>query len=161
MPPISDGRATGSKSSSVPSVIRVGWHMTYRVAQWGTGNVGQLALRAIIAHPDLELAGVIVHSKDKVGRDAGELCGIEPVGVAATDDVDEVLRGRVDCVSYTATGDLRPQEAVNDMCRVLEAGVNAGSTSGVSLIYPPSADPGLRQQLEPACAAGAAPLLPS
>jgi 4-hydroxy-tetrahydrodipicolinate reductase len=130
--------------------------MTYRVVQWGTGNVGRLALRAIIGHPDLELAGVIVHSKDKVGRDAGELIGLAPVGVTATDDVDEVLRGPVDCVMYTATGDLRPQEAVSDMCRVLESGANVVSTSVVSLIYPPSADPGLRQQLEAACAAGAA-----
>lgn len=128
--------------------------MTYRVVQWGTGNVGRLALRAIIGHPDLELAGVIVHSKDKVGRDAGELIGMGPVGVTATDDIDAVLRGPVDCVMYTATGDLRPQEAVNDMCRVLESGTNVVSTSVVSLIYPPSADPGLRQQLEAACTTG-------
>ena len=31
----------------------------YRVVQWGTGNVGRLALKAIIEHPDLELAGVV------------------------------------------------------------------------------------------------------
>src|SRR5258708_5954239 len=128
--------------------------MTYRVVQWGTGNVGQLALRAIIEHPDLELAGGVVHSPDKVGKDAGELCGMDPVGVAAADDVAEVLRRPVDCVSYTATGDLRPQEAVDDMCRVLEAGINVVSTSVVSFVYPPSADPGLRDQLERASVAG-------
>ena len=36
-------------------------------------NVGKLALRGIINHPDLELVGLWVHSPDKVGRDAGEL----------------------------------------------------------------------------------------
>lgn len=35
--------------------------MGYRVIQWGTGNVGLFALRAILDHPDLELAGVWVH----------------------------------------------------------------------------------------------------
>ena len=128
--------------------------MTYRVVQWGTGNVGRLALKAIISHPDLELAGVIVHSADKVGKDAGELCGLAPVGVAATNDVDAALRQQIDCVSYTATGDLRPQEAVDDMSRVLESGVNVVSTSVVPLVYPPSADPHMRQQLETACEQG-------
>ena len=33
--------------------------MTYRVVQWGTGNVGHLALKAIVNHPDLELAGLV------------------------------------------------------------------------------------------------------
>ena len=45
--------------------------MALRVIQWSTGNVGRLALRAIIGHPDLELVGLWVHGKDKVGRDAG------------------------------------------------------------------------------------------
>ena len=58
----------------------------YRVAQWSTGNVGRLALRGILQHPDLELAGVLVHSPDKAGRDAGELAGLAPVGIAATTD---------------------------------------------------------------------------
>ena len=53
----------------------------YRVVQWGTGNVGRLALRAIIEHPELELAGLVVHSDDKAGRDAGELVGAQPTGL--------------------------------------------------------------------------------
>ena len=55
---------------------------TYRVIQWGTGNVGRYALRAILGHPELELAGVVVHGASKIGRDAGELCGVDPVGSA-------------------------------------------------------------------------------
>ena len=46
--------------------------MTHRVIQWSTGNVGQYTLRAIVAHPLLELAGVWVHSDAKVGKDAAE-----------------------------------------------------------------------------------------
>ena len=62
--------------------------MTLRVVQWSTGNVGRSSLRCIIRHPDLELVGVYVHSADKVGVDAGELCGLPATGVLATDDVD-------------------------------------------------------------------------
>lgn len=46
--------------------------MTYRVVVWGTGNAGRPAIRAVAAHRDLELAGVVVSNPAKVGRDAGE-----------------------------------------------------------------------------------------
>src|SRR5688500_16940318 len=59
-----------------------------RVIQWATGGVGRAAIEGIVAHPDLELVGVWVHAEDKVGQDAGTLAGIDPLGVAATDDVD-------------------------------------------------------------------------
>ena len=48
---------------------------TIRVIQWATGTVGIHAVPAIVAHPQLELAGLWVHSDSKAGRDAGELCG--------------------------------------------------------------------------------------
>ena len=130
--------------------------MTLRVVQWSTGNVGRSAVETILHHPDLELAGLVVHNPDKVGRDAGELCGLPACGVLATDDADALLATKPDCVSYTATGDLRPMEAVADMCRILEAGVNVVSTSVVSLVHPPSADKTQVAMLEKACAAGGA-----
>jgi 2,4-diaminopentanoate dehydrogenase len=126
----------------------------YKVIQWATGNVGRLALRGIVEHPDLELVGLLVHSPDKAGKDAGELAGIGPIGVKATNDVDEILGLDADVVSYMATGDLRPWEAVDDMARILESGKNVVSTSVVPLIYPPAADPKAVQRLEEACRKG-------
>ena len=128
--------------------------MTYRVVQWSTGNVGHHTVRLIARHPELELVGLWVHSPDKVGRDAGELVGIEPLGVTATDDVDALLSLRPDCVSYTATADLRPGEAIADMARILAAGVNVVSSSVVPLIYPPHVAPEMRRPLEEACRTG-------
>jgi 2,4-diaminopentanoate dehydrogenase len=128
--------------------------MPHRVIQWSTGNVGKHALRAIIRHPDYELVGLWVHGADKVGRDAGELCGLPPVGVKATNDTDALLRLPADCVSYTATADLRPAEAVEDLCRILRSGKNVVSTSVVPLVWPPAASPELVAQLEAACRAG-------
>lgn len=128
--------------------------MPYRVIQWATGNVGLHSLRGIIAHPELELAGLWVHSPEKAGRDAGELAGIDPVGVTATDDADGLLAADADCVAYMATADLRPQEAVADLARILESGKNVVSTSAVFLVYPPASPAGWVEQLEKACAAG-------
>ena len=128
--------------------------MAYRVVQWSTGNVGHHALRLIAHHPDLELVGLWVHSADKVGRDAGELAGMEPLGVAATNDVEGILALRPDCVCYTATADLRPAEAIDDMARLLAAGINVVSSSVVPLIYPEHVAPDMRRPLESACREG-------
>ena len=74
--------------------------MTYRVVVWGTGNVGQPAIRAVIASTELELTGVIVSSPAKVGVDAGTLAGVGPTGVLATDDIDAMLATAPDAVAY-------------------------------------------------------------
>jgi hypothetical protein len=128
--------------------------MPYRVIQWSTGNVGKLALRAILHNPELELAGLWVSSTQKEGRDAGELCGMPPVGVKATTDADALLAMQADCVSYNATADLRPGEATDDLCRILESGKNVVSTSIVPLVYPPAANPDVVARLEEACRKG-------
>jgi len=93
----------------------------YRVIQWSTGNVGTFALRAVLGHPALDLAGVWVHDEKKAGRDAGELCGAPPVGVVATPDADALLASDADCVVYTATADLRLAEVYVELGRKDEA----------------------------------------
>lgn len=128
--------------------------MAYRVIQWGTGNVGLFALRCIIEHPELELAGVWVHSEAKAGRDAGELCGGPRVGIKATTDAEALLKLDADCVCYTATADLRPFDAAQDICRILAAGKSVVSSSIVPLVHPKSFIPNLRDQLADACRSG-------
>jgi len=128
--------------------------MAYRVIQWGTGNVGMFSLRCIIDHPELQLVGVCVHSDAKAGKDAGELCGTKPVGVRASTDVDAILELKADCVCYTATADLRPFEAVQDICRILASGKNVVSSSVVPLVHPKSFVPEMRDQLDAACRRG-------
>ena len=130
--------------------------MRYRVIQWSTGNVGRLALRCILGHPELDLAGVLVSSPAKAGRDAGELCGRPATGIRATTDIDEILRLDADCVCYTATADLRPFEAIDDICRILESGKNVVSSSVVGLVHPRALPPDITRKLDAACEKGGA-----
>ena len=130
--------------------------MPYRVIQWSTGNVGTYALRHIVDHPELELVGVWVHGTAKEGRDAGELCGRPACGVRATRDADRLLAMDADCVCYTATADLRPFEAIEDITRILAAGKNVVSSSVVPLVHPRSFFPEVRDKLETACRTGRA-----
>jgi hypothetical protein len=74
--------------------------MPLRVIQWATGSVGRAAIAAVARHPELELAGCWVHSPAKAGKDAGDLAGIGPLGVAATADAAEVHAIDADAVVY-------------------------------------------------------------
>ena len=74
--------------------------MGLRVVQWATGGVGVAAINGVLEHPELELIGCWVHSKDKAGKDVGEIIGREPIGVAATDSVEEILALDADAVIY-------------------------------------------------------------
>lgn len=128
--------------------------MGRRVVVWGTGNVGRPAIRAVAAHHDLDLVGVVVSNPSKVGVDAGELAGIEPLGVLASLDADIALAADVDAVVYAATADSRPGEAYDDLVRLLEHGRNVVSTSFYPLAHPPSLPVDLRDRIEKACAHG-------
>ncbi len=114
----------------------------YRVIQWATGNVGKEALRGILAHPDLELAGCWVHGDAKNGRDVGEILGGEPIGVRATSSVDDLLATDAHCVVYT------PLLAnVDEVLAIVRSGKNVVTPLG--WFYPksaPSAD-----EVEAAC----------
>lgn len=102
-----------------------GTNGVYRVVQWATGNVGKVAIRHFAENPYFELAGVVVFDGAKIGKDAGELAGIFPIGVQATDDVDAIMALDVDCVLYAPIW-----LDVDVVCRLLRSGKNVVSTSG-------------------------------
>jgi hypothetical protein len=120
----------------------------YRVVQWATGNIGSRSLRAVIEHPGLELVGLYVHSADKAGKDAGELCGAATTGVIATNSIDDILALDADCVLYMQQGC-----DFDDVCRILESGANIVTTRG-EFHRAASMDPALRERVEDACAKG-------
>jgi 4-hydroxy-tetrahydrodipicolinate reductase len=129
--------------------------MPYRVIQWSTGNVGLYSLRQVIDHPELELVGLWAHSPSKVGKDAGTLCDRPATGVKATNDAAALLAMDADCVVYTATADLRPFEAIEEIAGILAAGKNVVSSSVVPLVHPKSFFPEIVERLEDAAGRGA------
>jgi 2,4-diaminopentanoate dehydrogenase len=111
--------------------------MAIRVAHVGTGNVGRLALIELITNPQFELTAVCVATPEKVGKDAGELAGLDvSTGVAAVNDLDALLASRPDCVVYCAMGDTRLPEAMADVMRILATGINVVGSSPGLLQYP-------------------------
>jgi hypothetical protein len=106
--------------------------MTIRVALWTTGNIAKFAGRAVVDHPDLELVGAYSWSPAKAGSDVGTLIGIEPLGVTSTNDIDELIAMKPDVVGYYPI--MNPHEVpghVDNVCRLLEAGVNVVSSANI------------------------------
>ncbi|MDL4817290.1 NAD(P)H-dependent amine dehydrogenase family protein [Actinomadura opuntiae] len=126
-----------------------------RVAQWTTGNVARQSLAAVAERRDLELVGVYAHSRDKAGRDAGELAGLgRTLGVAATDDIEEIIALAPDCVLYMP---LHPD--MEHLTRLLRAGINVLTTA--SFITGRAYGEAARATLEEAALAGKASLFGS
>jgi hypothetical protein len=120
----------------------------FKVVQWATGNVGTRSLRSVIEHPGMKLVGLYVHSKEKAGKDAGELCGLAPVGVKATNSIDDIIALKADCVLYMQQG-----ANIDDICRLLASGANVVTTR-VEFHNPPTLDPKIREKIEDACRRG-------
>ena len=125
----------------------------YRVVQWTTGTVGKSSVAALAKNPNYELIGCYAWSKDKAGRDVGELVGIEPLGIAATNDVDALLALKPDCVVYNPMW-----IDVDELARILSAGVNV--VASASFITGHNLGEG-RAKLEEACQKGGSTLFGS
>ena len=95
-----------------------------RVFQVATGNVGSEMIKRIATQPDLELVGVHCYSPDKIGRDAGEIAGLAPIGVTATGTVEEIIAAKPDVVTFHG---VFPDEDL--YVRVLEAGIDIVTTA--------------------------------
>jgi hypothetical protein len=129
---------------------------------WGSGNVGRAAIRAVEAHPGLELTAVLVHDPAKADRDAGGLGGLgHDLGVAATCDVEAVLAARPRAVVYAASGDLRPDDALADVLRAIRAGAVVVTPSLYALYDHRGAPPELREQVLAAVEEGGGSLFAS
>src|SRR6185437_5009729 len=97
----------------------------YRVIQWGVGNVGTIALRHFVHNPAYELVGVLCNRPEKVGKDAGELCGKAPTGVRATTDKAAIEALEADCVFYAPLW-----SDPDEVCRLLRGGKNVVASGG-------------------------------
>jgi 2,4-diaminopentanoate dehydrogenase len=118
--------------------------MALRVIQWATGSVGKAAIDCIVAHPDLELVGCWVHSKEKHGKDVGDIVGTSSLGVTATTSIDDILATKADAVVYTPL-----MGNTDEVAALLRSGKNV--VTPIGWFYPSE-----RQvaRLGPACAEG-------
>jgi hypothetical protein len=129
-----------------------------RVVVWGTGFVGKMVIGQIIPHPAFELVGVGVSNPDKVGRDVGEICGSERIGITATDDLDVLIALEPDALVHFGPTAKYAGENIRVIEAFLRAGIDVTSTAMTPWVWPSMAlnPPPWIDPITEACEAGGA-----
>jgi hypothetical protein len=118
-----------------------------------------MVLAQILRSPQLTLTGHLVHSLEKVGRDSGEIVGVAPVGILATDDIGEFLAIECDCVTYLpAVAGRDPDDVIDQICTILAASKNV-ITADTRMAFPRSLGDAPLAKLRAACDKGGSSFL--
>jgi 4-hydroxy-tetrahydrodipicolinate reductase len=120
-----------------------------RVIHVGVGPVGQRLARYAAARKELKIVGAVDPAPDKVGRDLGELCGIERLGVQVHPNLASALRAHRAHVALLTTVSslerIRPQVE-----EIAAAGLDIVSTCE-EMVYPWKTRPALARAIDAAC----------
>jgi 2,4-diaminopentanoate dehydrogenase len=133
-------------------------YMAKRVVVWGTGFVGKMVIAEIVSHPAFELVGVGVSNPDKVGRDAGEICGLDPIGITATDDLDALVALAPDALVHFGPTAAYPMDNIRVIGAFLGAGIDVCSTAMTPWVWPAMTQnpPDWTEPIAEACETGGA-----
>ena len=107
-----------------------------RVVVWGTGFVGRMVIPEILRHPCFELVGVGVRDPEKVGKDVGTICGLDHVGLAATDDVAALIATRPDALVHYGPTAAYARDNIRLIRQFLLAGIDVCSTAMTPWVWP-------------------------
>jgi 2,4-diaminopentanoate dehydrogenase len=129
-----------------------------RIVVWGTGFVGKLVIPEIVRHPEFELVGVGVSHAEKVGQDVGTICGIEPIGLAASDDVAALIALDPDALVHYGPTAAYARDNIKLMSAFLRAGIDVCSTAMTPWVWPAMQQnpPNWSERIVAACEQGGA-----
>jgi 4-hydroxy-tetrahydrodipicolinate reductase len=115
-----------------------------------------MVIPEVLGHPRFELVGVGVSNPDKAGRDVGVLCGIDPVGIVATDDVAALVELSPDALVHYGPTAAHADDNIRDIGAFLTAGIDVCSTAMTPWVWPSMAlnPPSWIDPITAACEAG-------
>ena len=61
---------------------------------FGIGPLGQKMVKYAVERGCFNIVGAVDTDPDKAGKELGELCGIEPLGITVGSNLDEAIRGK-------------------------------------------------------------------
>jgi 4-hydroxy-tetrahydrodipicolinate reductase len=118
-----------------------------RAVQFGCGPIGCAVAKLALQRPDIELVGAVDIDKNKLGRDLGQLLGIEKeLGILVSDDVDAILAGARADVAFHQTGSSL-STVYAELTKILDYAVNVISTTE-ELAFPHWKQPELATKLD-------------
>ena len=118
-----------------------------RVTLCGVGVIGSLVAKFLLEKKGVEIVGAIDVAKEKVGKDLGNIIGInKPLGIVISDDADNTLsRTKPDIVVHTTSSFV--EKVYPQIEGILKHGVNVVSTCE-ELSYPYLSSPKLARELD-------------
>ncbi|HNP73668.1 MAG TPA: dihydrodipicolinate reductase [Kouleothrix sp.] len=124
-----------------------------RVVHYGLGAIGSAVAQLTSAQRGLELVGGIDRDPQKVGRDLGDVIGLDhQLGLQVSDTPGELLRrARPDLVIHATTS--RFHDAYPQLLECIVAGANVISTCE-ELVYPYAKEPAASAELHRRALAG-------
>ena len=127
-----------SKEENIPEI---------RVLIYGVGSIGSRIVRLLLKKRGLKIVGAIDASPEKIGKDLGQVAGVErELGIIVSEDSDDLLSDVNAKVAIHATSsflrDVYPQ-----ITRLITHGMNVISTCE-ELSYPHIVDETLASQLD-------------
>lgn len=119
------------------------------IVQVGLGPLGQKCVRFAVERGGINIVGAVDPAPDKAGRDLGELCGLDKLGVIVSKDLESAIAGRnVDAAVLTTVSGLEKIES--QIVQLAEAGLNIVSTCE-ELSFPWQTGPEIAGNIDAVC----------
>ena len=115
----------------------------------GMGPLGQQVLRYAVERGSFNIVGAVDTDSEKAGKDLGQLCGIDPLGITIRDNLEEAIAGRsVDVALLTTVSSLVALES--QVAELAEAKLNIVSTCE-ELFFPYKTHPDVAERINEIC----------
>jgi hypothetical protein len=115
----------------------------------GIGPLGQKVLRYAVERGCFNIVGAVDPDPEKAGKDLGQLCGIEPLGITIRDNLADAIEGQsVDVALVTTVSSLVALES--QVAEIANARLNIVSTCE-ELFYPWKTNPEVAGRIDEIC----------
>lgn len=120
---------------------------TIRIFLYGVGALGSLIAKYLLEKKEVDIVGAVDIAEDKVGKDLGEVLGInKKLGIKITDNIDDLLSEIKADVTIHATSSFL-KETYPQIVSIIKHGVKVISTCE-ELSYPHYTEPKLARELD-------------
>ncbi len=115
----------------------------------GIGPLGQKVLRYAVERGCFNIVGAVDNDPEKAGKDLGQLCGIEPLGITVRDNLADAIKGQsVDVALVTTVSSIVTLES--QVAELANGKLNIVSTCE-ELFFPWKTNPEVAKRIDQIC----------
>jgi 4-hydroxy-tetrahydrodipicolinate reductase len=115
----------------------------------GIGPLGQKMVRFAVERGCFNIVGAVDTDPDKAGKELGELCGIDPLGITVSSNLDDAIRSKpAEVALVTTVSSIVSLES--QIAELAKAGLNIVSTCE-ELFFPWNTQPEVSKRIDRIC----------